>query len=252
MLSRHRTYPNHVAPGRAQWTILATLAFAAALFASPASATVLDFGAALQALPAGTPVHRVDLEGGGYMKVHCESFGVGPDLCIVFDSADPSDADEDLGTPNEAFGGPGEGDGGGSGARGENAVALGKVLIIAQDDEDENHDGLVDEPDDAWSGGIIDLKFSHAGRLSLSIIDVDCNEDEPRLYLYHEGNLVDRVDGQSLGDNSVQHFDFSAYGDVDAVRIHLEGSSAIAGIVLDVPQVGVESTSWSTMKSLFR
>jgi hypothetical protein len=248
MLSRYCT--NSHRPDR--WTLIAVLVFAAALSGSPAVAKVLDFGAGLQALPAGAHVHRVDLAGGGSMKVETESFGVGPDLSIVFDSAHPTEQDEDLGTPNEDFDGPGEGDGGERGARGENSVALGKVLVIAQDDEDENGDGLVDVPNDQGRGGILYLKFSHAGRVSLSIIDVDCNEDEPRLYLFHEGHFVDRVEGQSLGDNSVQHFDLASYGDVDAVRIHLNGSSAIGGIVVDVPQVSVQATNWSNLKSLFR
>jgi hypothetical protein len=50
-----------------------------------------------------------------------------PGLGIAFDSSDPPDHDIDLGTPNEAYGGPGVGEGGES-----NTVALGNLLISAE------------------------------------------------------------------------------------------------------------------------
>jgi hypothetical protein len=169
----------------------------------------------------------------------------------VFDSADPTGGDLDLGTPNESFGGPGDGAGGERGSRGENARALGKALVIAENDADEDRDGLVDEPDDESGGGVVTLEFSHAGRLELTLIDVDRDEEEPRLYLFHDGDLVSSVEAERLGDNSAQTLDLSSHGDIDAVRIHLDGSSAIGGIVLVVPQVGVEPATWSRVKALF-
>jgi hypothetical protein len=222
------------------------------LFVSPAAAALLDFGAALQPLPAGTPLTEVLPDDGGWMNVHVRNHGGGPDLCIVYDSANPTGGDTDLGTPNDDFGGPGDGRGGEEGEEGENAVALGKIIIIAEDDEDSDDDGLVDEPDDESGGGIVWLEFSHAGRLTLTLIDVDGDEEEPRLYLFKEGELVGCAEGDNPGDNSAQTLDLSEYGDIDAVRIHLDGSTGIGGILLDVPQVGVESATWSGIKGMFR
>ena len=232
--------------------VLALAALAGLLVVTPATAEVLDFGAALQPLPAGTPLGEVHPDEGGWMRVHASNHGGGPDLCIVYDSEDPTGGDTDLGTPNDDFGGPGDGSGGEEGAEGENAIALGKILVIAENDEDSDDDDLVDEPDDESGGGIVWLKFSHAGRLTLTLIDVDCDEEEPRLYLFKEGDLVDCVEGDNPGDNSAQTLDLSEYGDIDAVRIHLDGSTGIGGILLDVPQVGVESATWSGIKGMFR
>ena len=231
--------------------ILAAAVLCGAVLVTPATAAVLDFGAALQHQPAGSIVHHVALAGGGFMNVRCKNHGGGPDLCIVFDSADPTGGDVDLGTPNESFGGPGDGDGGEKGSRGENARALGKVLIIAENDEDEDGDGLVDMPDDESGGGIVWLEFSHAGRLKLTLLDGDLDEEEPRLDLFHDGEPIGCVEAKSLGDNSAQTLDLASHGDVDVVRIHLDGSTAIGAIVLDVPQVGVEPMTWSRLKALF-
>ena len=66
-----------------------------------------------------------------------------PNVCISFDSGNPTGGDRDLGTPNQAFGGPGVGSGGEPGMPGENNTALHNVLIIAEDVGDANQDGLV-------------------------------------------------------------------------------------------------------------
>jgi hypothetical protein len=229
------------------------LSIAAALaVAAPAAADVLDFGAALQGLPAGTPVGTVQLDNGATMTVWCRNGGGGPDLCIVFDSADPTGGDFDLGTPNEDFGGPGIGAGGEEGEPGANAEALGKVLIIAEDDTDEDGDGLVDEPDDEAGGGVVWLQFSHAGRLSMTLVDVDEDEDDPRFVLYHGSDLVGSAAGENLGQNGAQDIDLGDYGEVDLVEVHLDGSTSLAAIQLGVPIVGVEPHTWSNVKVLYR
>ena len=236
---------------------LALLAFL--LLASPAAAKELDFGAALQTWPTGTPVYQVVLDTGGFMLVSTTTHGKGPNCSVVFDSSDPTRGQEDLGTPNRDFGGPGVGRGGEEGAEGENAFALGKILVAAGDEDEDNGDDddgddedAVVEPRAALKGGIVTLEFSHAGRLRLTIIDVDCNEDEPRIYLFHEKDYLGRVEAEDLGDNSVQTLDLSEHGDIDRVKIHMNGTTGIASIVLDVPTVGVESATWSGVKELFR
>jgi hypothetical protein len=226
-----------------------SLAFAVASFVS-APVFALDFSEALQELETGEPVEHVELDNGASMHVSVRNHGGGPDLAIIFDSEEPSGGDDDLGTPNEDFGGPGLGSGGESGERGENEDALGNVLVIAEDDVDEDGDGLVDEPDDESGGGVVWLTFSHAGRLSFTLVDVDEDEEEPRVDLYLTGEWVGEEEGKSLGDNSAQEIE--THCTVDAVAIRLDGSSSIGKIELDVPVVGVQAETWSGVKRTYR
>jgi hypothetical protein len=83
-------------------------------------------------------------------------------------------------------------------------------------------------------------------------VDVDCDEDEPRFYLYHGDDLVEIVCGKSPGDNSAQKVDLTSYGDLDKVKIALGGSAGIGALQLEVLQVGVEASTWSAVKHLFR
>ncbi len=221
-------------------------------FAGPAVAKVLDFGAALQPLPAGTILDRVKIDEHGWMRVECRNEGDGPDVCIVFDSADPTGGDNDLGTPNEDFGGPGEGEGGERDGAGPNREALGKLIIVPDNICDPDGDGLVDVPNDEADGGVVTLTFSHAGRLSFKLVDVDRDEDEPRFFLYHGEDLIGILTGESPGDNSVQKVDLADEGDIDKIKIALGGSAGIADVKLDVMQVGIEPSTWSAVKGMFR
>jgi hypothetical protein len=215
-------------------------------------AETLDFGAALQALDAGETVTQVTLENGASMTVWAENHGSGPDKCIVFDSSHPTGGDVDLGTPNEDFGGPGKGNGGEQGKEGENAVALGKLLVISGNDEDANDDGRMDDPEDESDGGLLTLHFSHAGRLSFKVVDVDKDEDEPHFTLYKEGHEVGQAQGDEFGNNGVQPIDLSSFGDIDAIEMHLHSSVGIAAIQLDVVTVGTLPRTWSNVKSTYR
>jgi hypothetical protein len=218
---------------------------------STAHARVLDFGAALQDLEAGEDVRKVEADG-GTMWISVHNDGEGPDKAIVFDSSDPCEKYEEIGTPNEDFGGPGEGKGGEEGSDYENDRGLGNVLVVAEDDADDDLDGHVDVPKDEDDGGTVWLKFSHAGRLSFSVVDVDEDEEAPRVFLYHEGDFVDVVELANGGDNSLQEVDLSSFGDIDAVKIKLAGTAAIGDIQMEVLQVGVEAQTWSQVKRFFR
>ncbi len=222
-----------------------------AVLAGTAGATILDFSAALQNIPAGAPVGTVTLPNGATMHVTADNTGDGPDLAIVFDSAHPTGDNRDLGTPNEDFGGPGIGAGGHRGKPGENAIPLGNVLIIADNDADENGDGLVDDPENSHAG-VLTLKFSHAGRVALTFIDFGDDDPGPRLVLFDDGNEVGEARGHNMGNNGAQHLDLASYGDIDQVEIHMRGSHCIGAITVDVPVVGVDTGTWSKVKSLFR
>ena len=86
---------------------------------------------------------------------------------MVFDSASPTGGDHDLGTPNEDFSGPGRGDGGNRNQPGQNGQALGKLLIISEDNDASN-------PDDNGGGGQMIFTFDVGVRMDdVYIVDVD-------------------------------------------------------------------------------
>ncbi len=92
----------------------------------------------------------------------------------LYDPADPSFGDLDLGSPNEAspIPGPGVGSGGAPGQPGENSVPLNNILIL-----DEN--GPEFPPDDQEIGGTIVASFATpqffvgAGLLSVDGVEID-------------------------------------------------------------------------------
>ena len=141
--------------------------------ANPGS--VVDF----EGLPAGTVVSSLSTGGGGISGDPVAGFigvdGFDPTLAgnraMVFDSACPvggnpadcSGGDDDLGTPNEGFGGPGHSDDG-SGA--SNDAPLGKVLILSEDLDS-------DDPDDADnSGSQFDFDFSTFGPGAVTVVSI--------------------------------------------------------------------------------
>ena len=158
---------------------------------------------------------------------------------VVFDSACPpggmaSDCtgeDIDLGTPNEAFGGPGVGSGGAT----SNNTALGKVLIIAEDVEDANRDDLVDDPDDASRGGTLRLDFSALGAATIhaiTFVDLDDPDPAQKVELFQgvvTGTLLATVPLPVAGNNGVSVVPLDVPG-VDTVVITLTDSAAIDNI----------------------
>jgi hypothetical protein len=113
-----------------------------------------------------------------------------PDKAILFDSQNPTGGDTDLVTPGYGVG---------------NDTALGKILIIAEDDVDADFDGLVDDPDDEDGGGDLQFRFDTPVEFSgATILDVDGSEFDA-FNLYDENdNLILFVPIPAMGDNSVQ------------------------------------------------
>ena len=147
---------------------------------------------------------KIKLQYEQYMIISAENFTQGqPDTAILFNSSSPTGEDDDLGTPNELFGGPGIGYGPGAGF--ENFTALGNLLIIAEDEIDLDGDGLVDDPDDAANGGCLEFTFDEPTEVNgFKIVDVEDNfsvtvhgfdENDVRLF------SQDRI---GVGDNSVR------------------------------------------------
>lgn len=239
-------------------TRVATLGAAALMalaVASPASAVTQTFNGPA----AGTVVAGLQPGGGTAPGTLFPDFtlsvtnnGGGPNSLIIFDSANPTGGDPDLGTPNQTFGGPGIGAGGEMGQPGENGVALGNLLIVAEDIIDVGGDGFVDDPDDEAGGGVVRFDFtSPTNVLWVKIIDIDDGEGA-QIRLYNGANLLGSVNAVDYGNNSAQTLDFSQYGPATAMEIDLWKSGAIGEIEYRVPTTSTESSSWGDIKNRFR
>jgi hypothetical protein len=138
-----------------------------------------------------------------------------PDKSIIFDSASPTGEDSDLVTPGY---GPG------------NETALGKLLIVAEDDVDADFDGLVDDPDDEAGGGILRFAFDKPVTLCSALL-VDVDEAGTELRFHGEGGLLKTVPVPVMGDNSAQNIGFTAEG-VTLFEVDFAGSGGLGLIDL--------------------
>lgn len=138
-----------------------------------------------------------------------------PDKAILFDSENPTGDDFDLMTP-----GPGL----------NNTEGLGLVLIIAENDVDADMNGLVDDPDDEAGGGQFQLTFTEdvvffSGR----VLDVDGAELDEFRFFDAADNLIQTVEINALGENSVQQIVAGApIQNVRRIEVNLVGSGALA------------------------
>lgn len=229
--------------------------FAIVATATVAPAVTQDFNGP----PAGTVVAGL-LPGGGTspgtlfpdFTLDVVNNGGGPSSAILFDSSNPTGDDDDLGTPNGDFGGPGVGPGGEMGMPGENSEALGNLLIVAEDIIDGGGDGLVDDPDDEAGGGVIGFNFTEPTVvLWIKIIDMD--EDEgAEIRLYSGKSPFATVYAQALGDNSAQTIDLSQYEAITRMEVDIYKSGAIGEIEYRVPPTSTRETTWGSIKSNFR
>ncbi len=153
----------------------------------------------------------------------------GPDLAVLFDSADPTGGDDDLGTP--LFDGAdgclvGVPDGQGP-FPGNPCKAYDHVLII-QENADGCGDGFCDEPDDeGWGGTIL---FQIQGFIHLCSMDLlDIDEDAGAVVRTYQGQyLIDEIVVPPGPDNSLQRVFFNTGLLLTHVEVELSGSGAIA------------------------
>ena len=147
---------------------------------------------------------------------------------VIFDTQNPTGGDTDLGTPNEAFGGPGVGAAGGPGQAGENPVGLGNALII-------NEDFDFNDPDDWGSGGTIIFIFDEAVEVrQIQTLDADnASPGEVRVYSDAAGTnqVGPTVLGQALGENSFQIITIGQLG-IRRLEFILNGSGTVDKLVL--------------------
>ncbi len=137
-----------------------------------------------------------------------------PNKAILFDSEHPTGGDPDLMTPGYGF---------------NNTVPLGKVLIIAENDVDENMDGLVDVPDDESGGGAMIFSFADNVELhGFTILDIDGSEFDYFEAFDSNHVLIGTQQIPPMGDNSVIQFDVEPpLPGVRRVVLNLGGSGAV-------------------------
>ena len=217
-------------------------------------AAAVDF----EGLPAGTIVDEVSdgqgISGGlpGTVGVHAvnPSMGEGTNAAVIFDSSCPggncSGADYDLGTPNEDFGGPGRG----SGGEVSNDTALGNVLIVGENLNDGDSDGLVDDPDDEnLPGARIEMDFGTIAKNGkgtvtfngITIMDIERKEvvGGDALQLTGPGGLDAKFSIPETGNNGVVVLDGFALEGVSNMVVLLNGSGAIENVLVDEEAPGV-------------
>ncbi len=173
-----------------------------------------------EGLDAGTVIDGV---AGAIAQVTVTTGSAG-NPAMIFDSANPTGGDDDLGTPNIFFGGPGLGDGGGPGA-GANETEQDKILIISED-------GNTAVPDDNAGGGTLTFTFDDPTFVvGLEILDIDDNETCGTVTALDEGGVeIASLPLANLGDNSFQSLGLGI-GAVKKLEVYLQGSGAVARIL---------------------
>ena len=222
---------------------------------SQAGSIVIDF----EGLPPGTIITELT-KGAGFNGTANGKISVvghntifpATNAAVVFDSLCTGGActggDWDLGTPNETLGGPGVGVGGEIGSPYENNKPLGNIAILAENLNDGDGDGLVDNPDDADVLGYINLDFTAIKKgksstvtvSSVTMIDVEWDEGEsPALIeLTGPGILPATFAINNTDDNGVVTFDGINLSGVTNMRVNLKGSGAMVSAALNVRAPG--------------
>lgn len=197
----------------------------------PSDAIVIDF----EGFNAGDIVNSVAPNGGcdGSIGVFADNpaLDMGNDA-MVFDSANPTGGDVDLGTPNNSFGGPGVS---AEGPQPSNDTALGKVLIITED-------GDASDPDDSYVAGsyyAFDFSGYGSGAVTLYGFDMLDLDGEGAGGLSTTVTLYDATDAELFSatippgaDNNKQWVDLGATQGVAKMVIDLNNSGAIDNITL--------------------
>lgn len=189
--------------------------------ASTDNCTLTNFSGS--SLPAGTiPTNAFP---GATITTHDNAYPP-----MLFDTANPTGQDGDLGAPHADFGGPGVGDGGASGTAGENNIPLGMVLIISED-------GNSNDPDDSRFGGTLTITYAEPHAItSIEMLDID-EATAPLINFYDPaGAIIHSIVADGPGDNSYQRFVVDdgvgspGVQNVQAIEFVMPGSGAISNI----------------------
>ncbi|MBY6095140.1 hypothetical protein [Ferrimonas balearica] len=256
------------------WT-LSVLAFSVYM-ASAANAAELNF----EQLPTGKIVGELSngngatgLQGGSVsVRGFNPALNMDDNAAVIFDSENPTGGDDDLGTPNSDFGGPGidersdPNSGGKMNSPFENAYPLGNVLVINEAGglSDTNGNGRIDSDDanvsdpddDDRRGQFFELDFSgvKGGRTvtinSISYMDVEQEEGEDGTSVYLMGPKFAAPKMLTLaptGDNGVFTQQIGIEG-VETMRIVMGGSGALTAVTLEEE---AERPCWVTTGGFF-
>ena len=194
-----------------------------ALAMSSAQAIVVDF----EGLDAGTIIDGAQ-DG---VTITTDGFsGSSPDVAVVFDTANPTGGDEDLGGPFST-----------SNPDLSSEYDPGNVLIIQENGPCEV---ICETPDDDRNGGTIKFVFDQPITLnSIDVFDIEADENSGEVELYvftldADGDLLGAftipVTG---GDNTWDRVTFDNADNVGTVGIFLAGSGAIDNIDFTVVPV---------------
>jgi protocatechuate 3,4-dioxygenase beta subunit len=202
-----------------------------------------------EGLATGSEVSEVFASGGsGPIRVRATNPSM-PDsnAAAIFDSANPTGGDTDLGTPNNACknGGPGNGTDPdvGPGGEFENCTPLGNLLIIQSENCLVETKGQINCPNDIGFTNIdapIVFDFSTLGSVTLlemTFVDIDGNRPDPAVELLDaSGNLLSTFDvPNTMPDNGVAVINLGPTSDVVTMIVHLNGPGAIDDIVFKKP-----------------
>ncbi len=157
--------------------------------------------------------NRVDF---GFLEV---STPINPFDAIIFDSANPTGGDFDLGTPTQPTG-PGIGSDSGAGIG--NTTAQHNVLIISEDGDQL-------DPDDNADGGTLRFSFGEEHGVALDavgLLDVDITERLVTAESFLDGQLITSNEALALGDNSFQYLQLQ--GDIaNRLEVNFVHSGAV-------------------------
>lgn len=161
-----------------------------------------------------------------------------PHAAMIFDSDILGDPPSwDLGTPNEAFGGPGVGEAGGPGPF-QNNVALGNLIVIKNFDVDQ-------PPTEDDVNGTITFDFPGAVTVtasSITVIDVELTETESATVELLDilGNVIKTIQLPSTGQNGVAVVSLENTPGVASMKLNLNGSMGIDNIAFcrETPPTG--------------
>lgn len=142
---------------------------------------------------------------------------VNPYGAMIFDSANPTGGDIDLGTPTQPDG-PGIGTDAGAGIG--NLAPQGHVLIISED-------GDASDPDDNATGGTLRFDLNDPARfVGVNLLDIDLKERNVTVQVFEEEQLIQSIAAQNLGDNSFQSIDLDGVMG-DRLDVNLVNSGAV-------------------------
>ena len=217
--------------------------------AGPPAECTIDF----EGLPAGQPITALSVGSGisgctigGTVSVTSMNTLFPNPAAIVFDSANPTGGDTDLGSRNETCGGPGVGVGGEVGSPFENCVPLGKIAILAENMGDSEPNGLVDVPDDADVPGkyifdFTDIRDKGVTIRSVTIMDVEMSQNEnPAVVTLIRSNGPAAVFALvNTDDNGVAMFGNNGINVANVTQMEIEvlGSSGLVSAVFNTREV---------------